>query len=217
MWNKTGNRGVLPTFFSQKRRQGLARLDPRFARCLPKTNDLTGFTPLNAVERQFRPKRNYLTGFTLIELMVVVFILLTGFVGLMALMTQIFTSTNLIASKLTASHLAQEGIEIVRNIRDSNWFEGGVEWDDGIGEGDWEIDYNMVALLRAYSGAFLNIDTNGLYGYSLGQGTKFRRRISIDKTDGCIHLSVSVIWEQGGKNHEVQTCAELYNWREHIE
>ena len=196
MWNKMENKRTLPSFLSKKRNCWFALLNP--------------------AKREFRQSRNYLTGFTLIELMVVVFILLTGCVGVMALMTQIFASTDLIASKLTASYLTQEGIEIVRNIRDGNWMEGGVEWDDGIGEGDWEIDYNTMALERVYTGAFLNIDTNGLYGYSLGQSTKFRRRISIDKTDGCIHLSVSVMWQQGGKNHEVRACAELYNWREHI-
>ncbi len=61
-----------------------------------------GFTPLNAVERQFRPKRNYLTGFTLIELLVGM--------GIFLLMFGMLVSVLVFQSHLQRKALAQQEI-----------------------------------------------------------------------------------------------------------
>jgi prepilin-type N-terminal cleavage/methylation domain-containing protein len=60
-------------------------------------------------------------GFTLIELIISVFILSIAIVGIFGAFSIMIILTSDAADRLTATYLAQEGIEIVRNIRDTNW------------------------------------------------------------------------------------------------
>jgi len=76
-------------------------------------------------------------GFTLLEAIVSIFIVTVGVGGVFTLVNQTIGGTQAVSSKLTATYLAQEGIEVVRNIRDGNLLKihkgiGGVSWDDGI-------------------------------------------------------------------------------------
>ena len=70
-------------------------------------------------------------GLTLIELVIAIFVISIGVVGTFGVLQKIVVSTSLSSSKLVAAYLAQEGIEIVRNIRDTNWVEGEA-WDNDI-------------------------------------------------------------------------------------
>src|SRR3989338_10456135 len=74
-------------------------------------------------------------GFTLIEVIVAVFVLTIGVVGVFALVNQTMAASSILTSRLIAAYLAQEGIEIARNIRDGNFLEAGEpdwEWADGL-------------------------------------------------------------------------------------
>ncbi|MBP6933881.1 prepilin-type N-terminal cleavage/methylation domain-containing protein, partial [Candidatus Woesebacteria bacterium] len=59
-------------------------------------------------------------GFSLVEVMVSIGIILVAFTGVLTLINRSVAFHDLAYSRLTASYLAQEGIEIVRNIRDNN-------------------------------------------------------------------------------------------------
>lgn len=68
-------------------------------------------------------------GFTLLEVVAAIFLLLVGMTGVFAVINN---TIKLMASspyKLTAAYLAQEGIEVVRNIRDTNLIMG-LDWKD---------------------------------------------------------------------------------------
>ena len=71
-----------------------------------------------------------LTGFTLIETLVAITILTLGIVGPLELAYKSISYTKLSQNKITASYLAQEGMELVRYIRDTNkinsnpWLQG---------------------------------------------------------------------------------------------
>ena len=54
------------------------------------------------------------------EAIVAIFVITTGIVGVLSLVTQTISSATFSKDKLIAAYLAQEGIEIVRNIRDTN-------------------------------------------------------------------------------------------------
>ncbi|MDD5144686.1 MAG: dockerin type I domain-containing protein [Candidatus Pacebacteria bacterium] len=75
-------------------------------------------------------------GFTLIEVVIAIFFLTVGVGGCFALIQQVSASNSLNKSKFEAFYLAQEGVEIVRNIRDNNWLESrddpGILWTEGI-------------------------------------------------------------------------------------
>ena len=178
---------------------------------------------------------NMTKGFTLMEAIVAIFLLTVGIIGVSILITNTISSTRISTDKLIASYLAQEGIEIVRNIRDTNWLEGAASWDDGISVGDYEADYtNTQGFYHTcsfspftanceYDNLYpLRID-GGFYNYSGGTETKFRRRITIfDKTDlssppdgtvDMFKISVLVTWQEKGKIHKVEAREDLYNWK----
>ena len=60
-------------------------------------------------------------GFTLIELVISIFLLCFVIIGVYNAFSIIVILTSDTSDRLTATYLAQEGIEIVRNIRDTNW------------------------------------------------------------------------------------------------
>ena len=60
-------------------------------------------------------------GFTIIELIIAIFVLSVAVVGIFSAFSIIVVLTSDTADRLTATYLAQEGMEIVRNIRDTNW------------------------------------------------------------------------------------------------
>lgn len=65
----------------------------------------------------------YKRSFTLLETIVAIYILLLGLVGAIALSAQSLSIVQTFKQELIATNLAQEGIELVRNKRDSNYLE----------------------------------------------------------------------------------------------
>jgi len=160
-------------------------------------------------------KKN-LGGFTIIELMAVIFVFSVGVSAMMFLVARIFSYDNIVSSKLVAAYLAQEGIEIVRNMRDGNWIDGAVAWDHGINEGEFEIDYNDSGLSTwVGEGRFLRIRQD-FYNYDSGQPTKFKRKIIIAKNiegNDEIQITVQVNWTGPRGDFLVEVVERLYEWR----
>ena len=73
-------------------------------------------------------------GFTLLEAIVAIFILLVGTTGAMTLISRGIVGLNVSRENLIATNLAQEGLEIIHNIRDTNWLDSAApdwnDWDD---------------------------------------------------------------------------------------
>lgn len=158
-------------------------------------------------------------GFTIMEVMTAIFILTVGVGAALSLMNQTLATGSVIEQKLIASYLAQEGIEIVRNIRDSTWLEKrvnpGISWDEYLGVGDWEADYDSLTL-DFYTGTPLNIQTDGFYGYGIADAqTSFKRKITIEKPGADeIKVIVDVTWEERGRPHSFTTLEYITNWYE---
>lgn len=154
-------------------------------------------------------------GFTLIELIIVIFVLAIGVLGVYSVYSQIISYTTISLSRLTASYLAQEGIEIVRNIRDTNWLEGASNpWDGLTGctpPTGCQADYSDLAL-SSYIDVPLNIETStGFFGYGVGTPTKFKRGITITPGD-TLEVSVTISWQEKGKPYDITAQENLYNW-----
>ena len=75
--------------------------------------------------------------FTLIEVLIAIFLITVGIAGAFDLIQRTVAFSAISSSRLEAVYLAQEGIEIIRNTRDSNWLAEN-PWDSGIE--DQEID-----------------------------------------------------------------------------
>ena len=175
-------------------------------------------------------------GFTVIEVIVAIFVIVTGIVGVLALVTQTISSATYSSNKLIAAYLAQEGIEIVRDIRDTNWLEQYTDpsnlWDEGLtgcggvcdettGNGcivDYNHSYDPLDPydpdLPLYTGQVLNIDTtNGFYSYSVPTPTKFKRKIVITPGVDILAVCVRVEWQEKGVTRQITAQENLYNWK----
>jgi hypothetical protein len=154
-------------------------------------------------------------GFTIIEATVALFVLTTGVLGAYSLIQRTIAFTSVSASRLTASYLAQEGTEIVRNFRDSNYLQG-LAWDNGLSAcaAGCEVDYNdSVLSVWIDPGRFLKVDNNFVYNYETGTDTYYKRKIIISPSDGILDVSVQVSWQERGRSHQVTAQTRLRDWR----
>ncbi len=157
-------------------------------------------------------------GFTLIEVMIATMVLTVGVLGTYALVSRVITATSVSVSQLTASYLAQEGLELVRNARDTNFLRirqgEEIEWTDGLlsCSAGCEVDYNDAAF-DSYQGRFLKA-TGSFYAYDSGEDTKFKREVTITQPSAnALEIFVDVSWQDRGNiSREVQAADKLYNW-----
>ncbi len=145
-----------------------------------------------------------LTGFTLIELLIAISVFMLGIMGAFSLSLSNLNKSKENVNRVIAADLAREGIEIVRNIRDSNWLareanadsDSGTseidiyEWDHGLDVGNFKVDYDNNNLI-SFSSMPVDLDSaiavseaklylnNGFYQHTAGQATIFSRAINL--------------------------------------
>ena len=173
----------------------------------------------------------------MIEVIVALFILSLAVIGSFILIQQTLIGVSANQMRLTASYLGQEGVEIVRNIRDTNWLKGQT-WTTNldINGGAREVDYRSTTLED--DDRYLKIDADGFYNYSNGTATRFKRKIFVtqeacgsysDKEnceahEGCywsgnycegyLKVRVRIEWQERGKDYSLEVIDYLYNWYE---
>jgi len=147
-------------------------------------------------------------GFSLIEILIAILVMTIGIVGIYAIVPRSVHWGEVNVNKFIASKLAQEGLELVRNIRDTNWIKG-EPWNNNLAAGDnYEIDYNDTEL--SLENRFLKINDDGFYQYENGKETKFKRKISIEECDsGCLKIISKVSWQ----NNDFSLQENLYDWK----
>ena len=154
-------------------------------------------------------------GFTLIEIMIAITLLTIGIMASYAVITKVVSLTYLNSFRFTASRLAQEGMELVSNTRDTNWLNGN-DWDNGLTNciSGCEIDYNDPSF-SPYLGEYLKIDSDGFYNYEDGDDSRFKRKIIITNVSADeLKIKVEVTWPRLGSSPGVLEVEEhLYNWR----
>jgi len=140
--------------------------------------------------------------FSIMEVMISAFILSVGLTAVIALMAGNIKNSINARDSIIASGLAQEGVELVRNIRDNNFVnnpENPFLWLDETG--GKKIAYNEPL---GNSNTFaLYYSGNGFYDHGLGGTvTKFRRKISIaNYVDvGTGRKITSTVWWDGSVN-----------------
>jgi len=157
-------------------------------------------------------------GFTMIEIIVVLFVVSIGIVGVMSLIVQNIKSQSYDKNTLIASQLAQEGIELIRGVRDSNW-KANRSFATNLTGGDYYMDY-LDTVPQVYSGTLADLvlkqNSLGFYLNNLGNSassTIFSRLITL-KTLNIHSLQVdsTVSWnEHGSHSYNLQTL--LYDWK----
>ena len=162
------------------------------------------------------------SGFTLIEVVVAIFIVIIGISGLFGLINQTYSYTTSNSMSMEAAYLGKEGIEIVKNIRDSNFlnvhYSGTGNWDDGLTSctSGCEADYKTTSSnIQPYMGDYLRWDGNaGFWNYTIGNAGPFQRKITITSgpDSGELGVKVEVFWKERGRAHSFVVQENLYQW-----
>lgn len=170
------------------------------------------------------------SGFTLVETLVAISIFSLSILGLLSVLSQGIADINYAKQRMVAEYLAQEGIEYVRNMRDTYTLYHPASGQDG-----WD---DFVAKLAPCVAATCGFDTEksaleagsvfqcppencnlfhsgGAYRLSIYGGTDsgFRRRIQVSQvTADEIQVYSRVDWVQGSGSQEVTFYESLFNW-----
>ncbi|MFH1656843.1 MAG: prepilin-type N-terminal cleavage/methylation domain-containing protein [Candidatus Nealsonbacteria bacterium] len=153
-------------------------------------------------------------GFTFLELIIVFFVFSVGILGIFAFAQNPASYARIAEQRLTATYLAQEGIELVRNIRDSNILAKN-SWDSGLNNcsAGCQISYYESVLGFFQDQGFLKFNAIGLYFHNSGINTIFKRKIIIIPSGSYVNVSVEVSWEDKGEPQTPVIIEEnLYNW-----
>jgi len=124
-------------------------------------------------------------GQSLVELIVAVAVINIGLFSVWSLFLVNFNAEKEAEMRIVGANLSREGIELVKNIRDSNWLkmvvsESATKWDDDLNAGDYSINFGDGALSGIESSQ-LFFDSDGFYS-NIAQGNKlspYKRVITI--------------------------------------
>lgn len=162
--------------------------------------------------------------FTLVEALVALSILIIGVMSGFILVTKALYDASIIRDRLTASFLAQEGIEFIRQIRDSNYVKNlansgtVVAWNNNLADGDYIIapsgnPPSSINLMPFSDKTLLWDKTTGLYNYDTGEVTTFKRKVTLKQVNADeIKVTVTINWTSKGIPFDLAVEDFLYNW-----
>lgn len=173
----------------------------------------------------------------LLEATIALGIIITGVVAALTLGIANLSAGVTSESRIVAANLAREGVEVVRNIRDTNWTRGNA-WDADLAIGTYTLRWDPTMfrhtiipfatasesgrLYRFVDSAIMTADANA------GTATPFFRKIILEDicTSGAltcigddrtgIRVRSHVGWERKGvapAKPQIEIVAELYKWR----
>ena len=170
----------------------------------------------------------------MIEVITILFIISLGMIGVLSLIVQNIASQSLNKNTLIAYQLAQEGVELVRKVRDTNWNQiPPSAWDTNLASGHYYMDYTDAVPILAVAGCancpmsspsfaiaeeFGNLyqDADGMYLDNPGSvlpGTSFYRIITISGQAPAISVVANIFWKDRTRIYEYSLETMLYDWR----
>ncbi len=169
-------------------------------------------------------------GFSLLELLIVMFIISVGFTAVFSLLTKSIVVGFQVENELVAISLAAEAIEVIINIRNSNWLEDPpCAYDDFNGDCvsdtfpiiNTNVTSTSIAISDTSDTLYLeNIAGNQFYTHNATgtQPTIFSRRVEMSRAvdaGGVSYIEVKSIvgWTQFGLPKQVELIDHLYDWK----
>lgn len=161
--------------------------------------------------------------FSLIEIVIILFVISMGLIGILSLIVQNIQSQDYNKNNLIATQLSQEGIELVRRVRDNN-FKQSLAFNYGLAETQPEIfsycfDYNDTAPVTTTEACSLRLDSNNFYVHgTTGVPSGFSRLIKVQLVDegsvvgAALKVISEVYWNSRGGISSYTTETWLYNW-----
>ncbi len=171
-------------------------------------------------------KFNHKKGSLMIEAMISISLLTIGLLGIFTLITRSIHTNKDIQNRVTATYLAAEGIEVMKNIIDSNVETayqdvGSTTWNASI-VGNFEVQFdsrlnvNLTKLTTASSTNYLKFNkNNGVYSYTGGYESPYFRTIKVEGiTSDSVRIKSFVEWTSDGNRQQVYLEDIFTNWRE---
>lgn len=161
-------------------------------------------------------------GFSLIEILSVLFVISMALLGIVSLINQNIQVQNINKNNLIASSLAQEGIELIRNVRDTNWLSG-KDFDYYLSDGTYRIDYRGnqpvpttdISQNKLYLKDGFYLHDNG--GESGLTPTIFNRQIVVDRLPDYegkpLQVRSIISWTDHNKPYRYELQTLLFDWR----
>ena len=172
--------------------------------------------------------KNKKRGFTLIETLFAILIFSSSLAALLVVSGGGINNTIFAKNQLTAFFLAQEGVEMVRNIRDSVWLDG-KSWSndflrstngvfDCVTADGCMIDYDLKVSPCGASCDPLKYDSvTGIFNYTASVNSIFTRTIIIvnyasTPPSPLAKVISKVSWAQGSNAHNIVFKENLFDW-----
>lgn len=193
----------------------------------PEAFPTSGFTPTPTMPKprgrfayDGKTSARLVSGFTLIESLVAIAILLFAVVAPMTVASNGLQAARVARDEVIAFYLAQEAIDYIRSVRDTNILSG-EDWFEGLAactSGGCTVDvFNSATPIQNCSGcdATILFDPAKGYTYSSGDRTPFSRLITVTETipDREMRIAVWVSWSPGIGAHTVTQETLLLNWQ----
>lgn len=140
-------------------------------------------------------------GFSFLEVIIAVFVLETGLLAGMTLITAGLRNSLDSRNQSIAGLLAQEGVELMRNLRDNNWVDSSDSFVNGAWEGSWPCRVDTASGLSGPGSYVLYYNTAPLAAnkYMHNSGiptlvpTQFSRKILIAKPNDDERVVTSMV------------------------
>lgn len=175
-------------------------------------------------------------GFTLVETLMAISIFVFAVLGLSIISAGSVSNINFVRNRLVAQYLAEEGIELTRNIRDTQtitdpsggWvtFKGILDsgmctTDDGCNidpEQAITSASGIVACNQSPTSCVIKMNgSNGYYGANITDtDTIFKRQIIVDTSSFSgeeFSVTSIVTWNDGVNSKSITMVENIYNWK----
>ena len=160
-------------------------------------------------------------GQLLIESLVAITVISISLLGIFTLISRSLSLNRIVNNQYVGTYLAAEGIEVVKNIIDTNIIHDCEPWNAEPNAalttaGDYAVEYDSTQLLPRQADPLSYDEGTGLYSYqSGGEESKFVRTVSIDPISSEHIKVVSLVeWDsRGGAEFSVELEDHFYQWR----
>ena len=167
-------------------------------------------------------------GFSLLEVIIAISILGTGILGSVALINRTISAGSIVKNQLVASNLAQEGMEVIHNIRHTNWIEeasdGVTQWDDGLVDGNSCIEFDSTTLINPGSCGDIDIEDRRLYILDVAGNTNYVHTATATTTPFYRHINITSGLDNGApyklvkstvmwNDNSIISEGRIYNWK----
>ncbi len=170
------------------------------------------------------------SGFTLLETMIAIAVLLIGVVGPISIIGDSLSKIYYAKDQIIAVNLAQEGIEVVRQVRDTN-FLATATWNEGFASGDCpgangcmvNIENSGISIIKCGGTCDFKVyldSVDGLYHQAIPTPpagpaitiTNFTRKVETAGVGVEVKITSTVTWTTGGKTGTVVVSENLFKW-----